>query len=163
MAGSPSCDPDNSIKALNGQTLEIPRRWKYRAYLMSVSMLLQSVFISKVMEGGAAARDGRLRAGDQIISVCFHSVFFILCSRHIFYTASQKNQSPNLCYNFIINVLNVSQSTIAKHSKWDGSLMPHYHKFSISVFVNYLKKIKINHYLVNFKKITGLIFLNRGV
>jgi len=39
--------------------------------------MLQSVFISKVIEGGAAARDGRLRAGDQIVSVWLLSSLLI--------------------------------------------------------------------------------------
>jgi len=43
------------------------------------------VFISKVTEGGAAARDGRLRVGDQIISVglliLFSSIVFMYNTR----------------------------------------------------------------------------------
>jgi len=36
-----------------------------------------------VTEGGAAARDGRLRAGDQIISVCY--IFVSTFTLYIFY------------------------------------------------------------------------------
>jgi len=45
------------------------------------------IFITKIIEGGAAHHDGRLAAGDRLISVCFvfYTLFCITRGHHFYY------------------------------------------------------------------------------
>lgn len=42
-------------------------------YTLLLLLFSQSIFISRITEGGAAEKDGKLQVGDQVISVCKHN------------------------------------------------------------------------------------------
>lgn len=43
-------------------------------------MFFQAIYISRIVEGGQAARDGKLQVGDKILSVCT-----FLCLKFVLY------------------------------------------------------------------------------
>ena len=86
----------------------------------------ESVFISKIAEGGPASRDGKIRVGDRLIQVdqCF-STFFAMRNPLI----KKKSQgTPKLkiylksqitfSFVFIFNFLQISKKSHGTHGGW---------------------------------------------